>query len=145
MKYLLDTNVISELIKKEPHPGVLHWIDKRDETTLFLSVITFGELQKGVSKLSDKIRAERLQTWVDQDLAKRFEGRILPIDLDVVLTWGKIQGISEKNGTKLPVIDGLIAATAIAHNLTVVTRNVQDIERCQASVFNPWDDVYNDL
>lgn len=145
MKYLLDTNVISELVKKEPHPGVLRWIDERDETTLFLSVITFGELQKGISKLSDKIRAERLQTWVDQDLVNRFEGRILPIDLDVIFTWGRIQGISEKNGTKLPVMDSLIAATAIAHNLIVVTRNVQDLERCQASVYNPWDDAYHDL
>lgn len=145
MKYLLDTNVISELVKKEPHPGVLHWIDVRDETTLFLSVITFGELQKGISKLGDKTRAERLQAWVDQDLAKRFERRILPIDLNVVLTWGRIQGISEKNGTKLPVMDSLIAATAIAHNLIVVTRNVQDIERCEATVYNPWDDAYNGL
>ena len=141
MYYLLDTDVISELIKKDPNQGVLRWIDEHDETTLFLSVITFGELQKGISKLSDKIRAERLQTWVDQDLAKRFEGRILSIDLNVVLTWGRVLGNSEKSGIKLPVMDGLIAAMAIAGNLTVVTRNVQDMERCQASVFNPWDHV----
>ncbi|QNK58558.1 type II toxin-antitoxin system VapC family toxin [Paenibacillus sp. PAMC21692] len=143
MKYLLDTNVISELVKKEPNPGVLLWIEKCDEMNLFLSVITFGELQKGISKLSDKSRADRLQTWVNQDLKKRFEGRILPIELDVVLTWGRIQGISEKNGVKLPAMDSLIAATAITHNLIVVTRNVEDIERCQGSVFNPWDDAYN--
>lgn len=145
MRYLLDTNVILELVKKDPNPHVLHWIDKRDETSLFLSVITFGELQKGISKLNDKARAERLQKWVDQDLVNRFDGRILPIDLDVIFTWGRVQGISEKDGTKLPVMDCLIAATAIAHNLIVVTRNVNDIERCQASVFNPWDDVYHDL
>jgi predicted nucleic acid-binding protein len=142
MRFLLDTNVISELVKKEPDPGVLHWIDERDEMTLYLSVITFGELQKGISKLIDKTRVERLQTWVDHDLTKRFEGRILPIDLNVVKAWGRVQGISEKNGTKLPVMDGLIAATAIEHNLIVVTRNVQDIERCQASVYNPWDNAY---
>ncbi|WP_217696968.1 PIN domain-containing protein [Bacillus sp. MRMR6] len=67
MRYLLDTNVISELVKKDPHPGVLHWIDDRDEASLFLSVITFGEFQKGISKLSDKARAERIKKWVDQD------------------------------------------------------------------------------
>lgn len=138
MKYLLDTNVISELVKKEPNPGVLNWIDERDEAALFLSVITFGELQKGICKLSDKSRTERLQAWVDRDLTNRFEGRILPLDLDIFLTWGKIQGESKKSGTPLPVMDSLIAATAIAHNLTVVTRNVKDIERCQASVYNPW-------
>ena len=144
MRYLLDTNVISELVKKAPNRNVLSWIDECDETALFLSVITFGELQKGISKLRDKSRAEQLQKWVEQDLVKRFKGRILPIDLEVIITWGKVQGISEKNGTKLPVMDSLIAATAIAHHLTVVTRNVNDIERCQASVFNPWDNVYFD-
>lgn len=138
MKYLLDTNVISELVKREPNSGVLRWIDERDESTLFLSVITFGELQKGVSKLSDSSRAERLQAWIDQDLSSRFEGRILPLDIDILFTWGSLQGQSEKNGTALPVMDSLIAATAIAKNLTVVTRNVYDMERCGATVFNPW-------
>ena len=92
MKYLLDTNVISELVKKEPNPGVLNWIDERDEANLFLSVITFGELQKGISKLSDKNRSERLQAWIDQDLTHRFEGRIIPLDLDILLTWGREHG-----------------------------------------------------
>ncbi|WP_339279440.1 type II toxin-antitoxin system VapC family toxin [Paenibacillus sp. FSL W8-1187] len=138
MNYLLDTNVISELVKKEPDSGVLRWIDERDESTLFLSVITFGELQKGISKLSDKNRAERLQVWIDQDLSSRFDGRVLPLDLDTLLAWGSIQGQAERNGTPLPVMDSLIAATAIAHHLTVVTRNVHGLERCKASVFNPW-------
>lgn len=138
MKYLLDTNVVSELIKREPNPSVVRWIDGREESTLFLSVVTFGELQKGIKKLNDENRAELLQTWVNQELAKRFEGRILSIDLDVAFTWGRIQGVSEKSGLKLPVMDSLIAATAIAHNLIVVTRNVHDVERCQASVHNPW-------
>lgn len=138
MKYLLDTNVISELIKKDPNPGVMHWMDTCDEKALFLSVITFGELQKGIWKLSDSNRAERLQKWVNQELTKRFEGRILSIDLDVAFTWGKLQGTSEREGLKLPVIDSLIAATAMAHNLIVATRNVRDLERCQVTVYNPW-------
>ncbi|QTH42861.1 type II toxin-antitoxin system VapC family toxin [Cohnella sp. LGH] len=138
MKYLLDTNVISELIKKEPNLGVLNWMDERDESALFLSVITFGELQKGISKLSDKDRAARLQVWIDQDLTERFHGRTLSLDLNILMTWGQIQGNSEKVGIALPVMDSLIAATAITHNLTVVTRNVKDIERCQVPVHNPW-------
>ncbi len=139
MKYLLDTNMIFELIKREPNLGVVRWINTHDESTLFLSVITFGELQKGISKLSDPDRTKRLQSWVDQDLAKRFEGRILPVDLDVMFTWGRIQGASEKEGVKLPVMDSLIAATAITHNLIVLTRNVRDLERCRVTVYNPWE------
>ncbi|KPV44308.1 type II toxin-antitoxin system VapC family toxin [Alicyclobacillus ferrooxydans] len=139
MKYLLDTNVISELIKREPNLGVVRWINTHHESTLFLSVITLGELQKGISKLSDPDRTKRLQSWVDQDLAKRFEGRILPVDLDVMFNWGRIQGASEKEGVKLPVMDSLIAATAITHNLIVLTRNVRDLERCRVTVYNPWE------
>lgn len=140
MKYLLDTNVISELIKKEPHPGVLRWINQRSEDTLFLSAITLGELQKGISKLRDTVRIGRLQDWVDQDLAERFKNRILPIDSEVALTWGRLQGNAEQTGSPLPAMDSLIAATALTHHLVVVTRNVKDLERCQAQVFNPWQD-----
>lgn len=139
MNYLLDTNVISELLKKDPNPGVVRWIDGREESMLHLSVLTLGEIQKGISKLSDKQKAERLQTWVDQELRYRFAGRILSVNQEIAAVWGRIQGISEQNGVKLPVMDSLIAATAIAHNLTVVTRNVLDLERCQARVWNPWE------
>lgn len=139
MKYLLDTNVISELVKREPNPGVIRWIDTCDEDALFLSVITFGELQKGVTKLNDLDRAKRLQHWINQDLSKRFEGRILSLDLDVLFNWGRIQGTSENEGVTLPVMDGLIAATALNHNLIVATRNVRDLERCKVAVFNPWE------
>ncbi|MFD1678048.1 type II toxin-antitoxin system VapC family toxin [Alicyclobacillus fodiniaquatilis] len=115
----------------------MRWIDTCDEKALFLSVITFGELQKGIWKPSDSNRAERLQKWVNQELTKRFEGRILSIDLDVSFTWGKLQSTSEKEGVKLPVMDSLIAATAMAHHLIVVTRNVRYLERCQVTVYNP--------
>lgn len=139
MKYLLDTNVISELVKKEPNSKVIQWIDERDELTLFLSVLTLGELQKGIAKLKDASRIRRLQEWVQRDLTQRFAGRILPIDLDVMLCWGQLQGESEKEGIRLPVIDSLIAATAMTYHLIVVTRNVRDLERCQAEVYNPWE------
>ena len=138
MNYLLDTNVISELIKKAPNANVIRWIENHHESSLFLSVITFGELQKGISKLSDEIKADQLRTWVYEALTKRFEYRILTLDLDVMSTWGRLVGSSEKKGVKLPVLDSLIAATAMVHNLYVVTRNVSDFEHCQVSVENPW-------
>jgi toxin FitB len=138
VKFLLDTCLISELVKKEPNAAVLNWLDERDEQTLFLTVLTLGELQKGISKLSTGVRKDDLQAWVEHDLIERFEGRILALDLETALLWGKLQGEAELEGEKLPVMDSLIAATAIAHGLAVVTRNVRDIERCQARVFNPW-------
>ena len=138
MKHLLDTCLISELIKKEPNPAVVSWLDKQDEQKLFLSVLTLGELQKGISKLSDGAKKDELQAWVALDLVERFAGRILEIDLETALCWGRFQGEAEQAGEKLPVMDSLIAAAAAAHGLVVVTRNVRDIERCKVRVFNPW-------
>ena len=138
MKYLLDTCLISELVKKEPNPAVVSWLDEEDEQKLFLSVLNLGELQKGISKLPDNAKKDELQAWVTLDLVERFAGRILEIDLATALCWGRLQGEAEQSGEKLPVMDSLIAATAAAHGLVVVTRNVRDVERCKARVFNPW-------
>ncbi len=138
MKYLLDTCLISELVKKEPNPSVVNWLDEQDEQTLFLSVLNLGELQKGISKLPDGTRKDELQAWVALDLVERFTGRILEIDLETALCWGRLQGEAQQAGEKLPVMDSLIAATAAAHGLIVVTRNVKDIERCGVRVSNPW-------
>lgn len=139
MKYLLDTCLISELVKKEPNPGVVNWLDEQDEQTLFLSVLNLGELQKGISKLPEGRKKDELQAWIGLDLVERFAGRILDIDLDTALCWGRIQGEAERTGEKLPVMDSLIAATAAAHGLVVVTRNVRDMERCGVRVCNPWE------
>ena len=136
--YLLDTPLLSELVKRTPYPAVVAWVDARDEDTLFISVITLGELQKGVSKLPASPRKEGLQSWLAQDLVQRFGGRILPVDSAVALAWGTLQGEAERSGSKLPVVDALIAATASVHNLTVVTRNVRDLRRCGVPVVNPW-------
>jgi len=140
VKYLLDTCLISELTKKEPDSNVLLWLGKQDESTLYLSVLTMGELQRGISKLLDNRRKEELQAWVNNDLAARFNGRILSIDVEVAGAWGTLVGTAERLGKKLPVMDSLIAATANTHNLIVITRNTRDMERCQAKVFNPWKD-----
>ena len=139
MKFLLDTCLVSELLKKEPNSNVVSWLDQRDEQSLFLSVLTIGELQKGISKLPASIRKEDLQVWLEHDLAERFEGRILELDMHTALTCGKLQGEAEQRGEKLPVMDSLIAATAATHGLCVVTRNTKDLERCQAKVLNPWE------
>ena len=138
MKYLLDTCLISELVKKEPNSAVVSWLEEQDEQCLFLSVLTLGELQKGISKLPVGARKDELQAWAEHDLVERFSGRIIDLDLETALLWGNLQGESELQGERLPVMDSLIAATATAHGLVVVTRNIKDMERCRAKVCNPW-------
>ena len=145
MKYLLDTCLISELVKKVPNVAVENWLDKQDEQNLFLSVLTLGELQKGISKLPDGTRKNELQIWVEHDLVERFAGRIIGVDLETALVWGKLQGDSEQKGERLPVMDSLIAATARACGFIVVTRNIKDIERCQVRVCNPWEQATTSL
>ena len=138
MRWLLDTSVISELIKNKAQRSVLDWVEGCDEQSLFLSVLTLGELQKGVAKLPPSKKKEFLQSWISSDLIQRFRGRILSVDEEVALVWGRIQGEAERRGRPMPAIDGLIAATALAHQLTVVTRNSSDMEQSRVSVFNPW-------
>lgn len=137
MKYLLDTCIISELVKPTPNKQVLDWLDKIPSEALFLSVITIGEVRKGLSKLPDSKRKEGLTVWLNT-LLKDYEARIFPIDLMVAENWGLIQGKAEKAGTPMSSIDGLIAATAYTHNLTVVTRNESDLEPGQIPIINPW-------
>lgn len=140
MSFLLDTAVVSELIRKSPSVPVLKWIDGQDEALLYLSVLTIGELEKGIAGLPASARRNRLQSWVRRDLIERFGGRLLPIDARTATRWGTIAGESEKRGRPLPVIDCLIAATALVHGLTVATRNVGDFERYGATCVNPWDE-----
>ena len=139
MSFLLDTAVVSELVRKSPSAAVLKWIDGQDEASLYLSVLTIGELEKGVARLPASARRNRLQSWVRRDLVGRFDGRLLPIDTRTATRWGSVTGESEKRGRPLPVIDSLIAATALVHGFTVATRNVEDFERCGAPCVNPWE------
>jgi len=139
LKYLLDTCLVSELVRKKADPKVVKWVADCDEELTFLSVLTLGEIQKGISKLEDKKRRSVLQMWLDSDLRVRFGERILAITQDIAQTWGVLQGETEAKGIGIPTIDGLIGATAITHNLTVVTRNVTDIVKTGAKILNPWD------
>ena len=139
MKYLLDTCVISEVIKKEPNKNVIAWLQAQDEDNLFLSILTFGELQKGIQKHTDQTRKQKLKIWVEEDLKKRFENRIIPIDLKVVTNWGSIQGLAELAGKPMPTLDGLIAVSGLTYNCTIATRNTLDMEQSTAELFNPWE------
>lgn len=138
MSGLLDTPVLSELIRATPKESVIDWLQAQDENDLFLSVLTLGELEKGIAKLSDSRRKTTLRKWVRTNLMARFETRVLVIDNNVASRWGTLVGTSERKGRPLPVIDSLIAATAIAHELTVVSRNAKDFERCGIPCLNPW-------
>lgn len=140
MKYLLDTCLVSELVRKKPDANVVKWVADCDEESTYLSVLTLGEIQKGISRISDKKRRSALQKWLDSDLRVRFGERILPITQDVAQTWGVLQGEAEAKGNVIPSIDGLLGATAVTHNLTVVTRNVSDLAKTGAKILNPWED-----
>ncbi len=138
MSYLIDTCCISELVKKKPDSNVVKWFADQDELSMYLSVITFGELRKGIEKLSDSKKRKELNRWVKEDLSHRFKNRILNINMKEVNKWGEILATAEKNGKPLPAIDSLIAATAQVHDLSVVTRNTQDMEGSGVEVINPW-------
>ena len=139
MKYLLDTCVLSELIKKYPNPKVVEWVSKNDESNLFISVLTIGEIHKGIAKLPESKKKEKLHQWVNYNLKERFRSRIIDFDLKSATVWGEIQAHSELSGKGMPAIDGQIAATGISYDLTVVTRNGTDMEISGAVLLNPWE------
>jgi predicted nucleic acid-binding protein len=137
--FLLDTNVISELIKPSPELRVVKWIEATDENLLKLSVLTFGEIRKGIDSLPHRLRRTALESWLSHDLAIRFANRILAIDRAVADRWGQIAARAHAAKQMLPVIDGMLAATALHHNLTFVTRNAKDVAITGAPIFNPWE------
>jgi predicted nucleic acid-binding protein len=138
MNYLLDTCLISELAKSKPDEKVVDWVLGENETGFYVSVLTFGQLHKGIEKLPESKKKEELRVWIENDLRDRFQNRIIGIDMRVSILWGKIQCIAEGKGKPMPAIDSLIAATGIAHDLTVVTRNVSDMEQSGVKLLNPW-------
>ena len=136
--FLLDTNVISELVKPRPEPAVAHWVESVDQEILYLSVLTLGEIRKGIASLHSTTRRASLEAWLDADLVLRFAGRILVIDQDVADRWGQLSAAAVIAKKQLPVIDGLLAATAIQYNLTLVTRNTKDLIATGIPLYNPW-------
>lgn len=135
MSYLVDTNVLSELRRKLPDEGVVHWFEQRPPSTLYLSVLTLGEIRKGIEGAMDTQRRQRLRDWLGTDLQAFFTGRVLPVDTMVADRWGSLLAAA---GRPLPAIDSLLAATALVHDLVLVTRNVKDFANLSVQVFNPW-------
>jgi len=137
--FLLDTNTISELVAIKPEPRVLDWMEAADENLLYLSVMTLDEIRQGVASLPQSKKRTRLETWLEVDLQTRFAGRVLLVDGAVADRWGWIMPQAQTKGITLPVVDRLLAATAFQHNLTAVTRNVDNFAVVGLSVINPWE------
>ncbi len=138
MRYLLDTNIISEFTKTQPNPSVIGWPREHTNDDLFLSVVTIGEIQQGISRLPASQRQRDLRIWLNESLLVIYADRILPIDIAVVMQWGTLTARLIGEGKKMPVMDGLIAATALQHNLTLVTRNTDDFSNTGLTLVNPW-------
>jgi predicted nucleic acid-binding protein len=138
MRFLLDTNVISEFRKARPHPEVVSWLNSIDQDSVYLSVITIGELKKGIDKLTDEARRSALQAWLMDDLLVRFAQRIVILDIPVLMAWGGLLARLERAGTAMPAVDSLIAAAALQGNYVLVTRNVDDFRHAGVQLFNPW-------
>jgi len=134
--YLIDTNVISELRRREPAPRVVQWFEQRPAGQLYLSVLSLGEIRRGVEKLEAGERRHTLRNWLEQELPVFFAGRVLSIDAAVAHRWGCLMA---EMGRPLPAIDSLLAATALEHNLVLTTRNLKDVAGLPVAVVNPWE------
>lgn len=138
MSYLADTNAVSEFSKKQPNQKVVDWFAAQAEESLFLSVITIGEIEKGIAKIIDPIGKAKYEIYLE-NLVLRFDRRILPVSLKIGRRWGTLFGTLQKSGRVLPNWDSLIAATALEHDLTIITRNTDDFTGTRARVLNVWD------
>ncbi|MCA9956165.1 MAG: type II toxin-antitoxin system VapC family toxin [Ardenticatenaceae bacterium] len=138
MNYLLDTCVISELISRQPNSQVLDWLRNLPSERIFLSVLTIGEIQRGIKKLPDSNRKQELAEWLKAELLERFQNRILAIDTEIMLCWGELITDLEKQGRILPAIDSLLAAQVLTLGLQFVTRNDKDFAGTGIQIINPW-------
>ncbi len=135
MSYLLDTNVVSETMRRRQNKLVIGWLEQVPAEALFVSVLTLGEIRKGIERLADKKRREKLRLWLEHDLPEWFEGRMLSVDLAVADRWGRLLA---EVGRPVPTIDSLLAATALHYELRLVTRNARDFDYPELEVIDPW-------
>lgn len=138
MSYLLDTNILSELVKPQPNAGVVDWILENPEPLCFISVVTLSELQFGVERMPASSRQAQIKSWLNHDLRARFAGRIMNIEERIAMQCGTFRAIRQNLGIPLAIADGLIAASAMMHNLAVVTRNTKDFEHLDIQLINPF-------
>ncbi|MDF1761188.1 MAG: type II toxin-antitoxin system VapC family toxin [Coxiellaceae bacterium] len=135
MKYLLDTNILSETVKAKPNKLVLSWLQKTSDDSLYISVLTLGEIRKGIESAKDPKRKQKLRLWLERELTAWFANHVIHIDADVADRWGRLLAEEKR---PLPAIDSLIAATALHFDMTVVTRNESDFQFKTLEVINPW-------
>ena len=139
MNYLLDTCVISEYTRRAPNAKIIQWVDELDETALFLSVITIGEIRKGIERLpANSSRKQALALWLNNDLLERFSDRIYPLTVEVMLHWGSLYARLETSGQLVSTMDSLIAATALVNQAVLVTRNEDHFQPTGVEIINPW-------
>lgn len=135
MSYLLDTNIVSETVRRNPNKAVIAWLDHLPGEALYVSVLTLGEIRKGIEALADRKRREKLRLWLEHELPAWFEGRVLPVDLAVGDRWGRLLA---EVGRPVPTIDSLLAATDLHHELRLMTRNAGDFDYPGLQVINPF-------
>lgn len=135
MSYLLDTNIVSETVRRNPNKAVIAWLDRLPSEALYVSVLTLGEIRRGIEALNDRKRREKLRLWLEHELPAWFEERVLPVDLAVADRWGRLLA---EMGRPVPTTDSLLAATALHHELRLVTRNSGDFKYPGLEVINPF-------
>lgn len=138
MNVLLDTNVLSEPMRARPDSRVLLWLHELDEDRAFMSVVSLAEIRRGVALLDPGRRRDALSHWLEHHLPERFEGRLLQVDAATALAWGDVMAGAKRAGRGLSSMDGLLAATALAHDLTLATRNIKDFEGLGIRLIDPW-------
>ena len=137
--FLLDTNIPSEFRNPRPEPRVVRWLDSVAEDSVFISVVTLGEIRKGCELLDSGKRRDGLEKWLEVEIRAWFADRILPVTDAIAERWGRLEAKRRRLGLPLNTADGQIAATALEHGLALVTRNVNDFRDLGVTLFNPWD------
>jgi toxin FitB len=138
LTYLLNTNVISEWTKPSPDRGVVAWLEVADESSLYLSVVAFAEIRLGIELLPQGRKRDQLTRWLEEDLAHRFEGRVIEIDQSIAAVWGQVVARGRVQGIVPPLLDAFLVATAMVHGMTLVTRNLRDVQSFGVAVLDPW-------